>query len=143
MIKPEDVRVERVGATRWVVAYHPSTPYVMFDPELPPYASPQLAEARRDWLVTTVNRWCHRCDAVAAVPPHTAMTSEATTRATTRVMHESWCVCTSESLDQLELECSPFGTLERPDASEEAVTAMANWIADFRERRMADLAGQD
>lgn len=143
MIKPEDVIIEQVSGTRWVVAYHPSSPYIMFDPELPPYASPELAQARRDFLIAVVNRQCHHCGAVAVVPPNAKIYPEAPQKATTKVIHDPGCVCTEESLDRLEMECSPSGELERWDVSDETTATLADWYHTYQVWRSASFTGRD
>ena len=144
MIKPEDVRVERVGTTRWVVAHHPESAYLSAVQELPPYASPELAEAWRDRLAATLNGECHRCGAVGDTPAVTkTMVPGSVVAAPPRVRHRQGCVCTDEAMDALELACSPFGTIEEPDLSDENVRELGAWVGKFHQSRMADLAGQD
>lgn len=144
MIKPEEIQVDRVGATRWVIAHHPASAYLAAAQELPPYASPELAEAWRDRMAATLNGECHRCGAVGDTPARTkTMAPGSVVAAPPRVRHRQGCACADEAMDALELACSPFGTIEEPDLRDETLDELSAWVAEFHQRRMADLAGQD
>ncbi|MER6374875.1 hypothetical protein ABT255_42435 [Streptomyces mirabilis] len=144
MIRSEEIQVDQVGATRWVVAHHPASAYLAAAQELPPYASPELTTAWWDRLTATLNGECHRCGAVGDTPAVTeTLAPGSVAAAPPRVRHRQGCACTDEAMDQLELECSPFGTIEEPDLSDETLEELGTWVAEFHQRRMADLAGQD
>lgn len=46
-------------------------------------------------------------------------------------------------MDALGLACSPFGTIEEPDLSDETLGQLGAWVGKFHQSRMADLVGQD
>lgn len=138
VIKPNDLHVDQVGDLRWVVAHHPDSPEVVVAPALPPYASPELAEAWRDRLTAVVNRSCHRCGVVAYTPPEMKTAPPGASFAGgSRVVHEDGCVCTGESLDALELACSPFDIMEEPDLSEDTLEFLGAYLTGFKRMRAA------
>lgn len=122
---PDEIHIEPVQGARWVVAWHPDSSHIIPVPELPPYASPALAEAWRDSLAADVSQHCGRCNAVADVPPAVKTAPPNTTFiSTNKVPHTLDCPCGDEALDVLERECSPFGAVEQADLSDEAITKL-------------------
>lgn len=121
-MNPEEITIEQVEGARWTIAWHPASTHVAVTPALPPYASPELATAWRDRMAATIAQRCHLCDAVADTPAEvkTAPPGETFT-GRAQLEHTPDCPCSNSAMADLEVACSPFGTIEQPNMSDEAI----------------------